>query len=63
MVDIVLILLLAAIAAGVIFYLVRAKRRGAGCVGCPHAKRCAEKTDGCRCHSDDGDGGSGSGRK
>ena len=53
MVDVILIILLLGIAAGVIFYLIREKKRGAVCVGCPHAKQCAEKTNGCRCHPED----------
>lgn len=50
MVDIILIVLLAAIAVGVIFYLIREKKRGAVCVGCPHAEQCARaKSGGCAC--------------
>lgn len=30
---------------GALFYIVRAKRRGARCIGCPHAKSCG---GGCR---------------
>lgn len=53
MVDIILIVLLVGIAAGVIFYLIREKKRGAVCVGCPHAKQCAKaKSGGCSCGSD-----------
>jgi len=38
--DIIIIILLAAIAIGIICYLVRTKKRGEKCVGCPHAKQC-----------------------
>ena len=41
MIDILLILILLAIAAAIIFYLIREKKRGVTCVGCPHAKQCA----------------------
>ena len=53
MVDVILIILLLGIAAGVIFYLIREKKRGAVCVGCPHAEQCAKaKSGGCSCGSD-----------
>ena len=56
MVDIILIVLLVGIAAGVIVYLIREKKRGAVCVGCPHAKQCAKaKSGGCSCGSGTGE--------
>ena len=33
-------LILAAIVAAVIAYLVRAKKKGQTCIGCPYAKQC-----------------------
>ncbi len=36
-------LILLAIAAGIIGYLVRSKKKGAVCVGCPYAKQCSGK--------------------
>lgn len=41
--DILLIFLLLCIAAAIIFYLVREKKRGVQCVGCPYARECAKK--------------------
>ena len=38
--NLIIILILVAIAAGIIWYLVRAKKRGEKCVGCPYAKQC-----------------------
>ena len=53
MIDILLIVILAAIAAAIVFYLVREKKRGVTCVGCPHAKACAKrKAGGCSCSSE-----------
>jgi len=43
MIDIILILVLACIAAAILLYLFRAKKRGEHCVGCPYAKECAKK--------------------
>ena len=39
-VDILLILIIAAILGGAIWYLRRAKKRGQTCVGYPHGKQC-----------------------
>lgn len=47
----VVIMILAAIVVGIVFYLVRAKRRGEKCIGCPYAKQCEGK---CGCSSCDG---------
>ncbi len=41
--NVIIILILLAIAAGIIFYLIRSKKRGDTCVGCPHAKQCGNK--------------------
>ncbi|MBE6754124.1 MAG: FeoB-associated Cys-rich membrane protein [Ruminococcaceae bacterium] len=35
------------IVVAVICYLVRAKKRGATCIGCPHAKQCSGKCGAC----------------
>jgi len=53
MTDIILILVLLAIAGGIVFYLVREKKRGVTCVGCPYAKQCAKKHGAqCGCKGD-----------
>ena len=44
--NVIVICILVAIAAGIIWYLVRAKKNGATCVGCPHAKQCGSKCSG-----------------
>ena len=50
MIDLILIVILLGIAAAVVFYLYREKKRGVTCVGCPHAKACAKrKSGGCSC--------------
>ncbi len=52
MTDIILIIILLGIAAAIVFYLVREKKRGVTCVGCPHAKQCAKaKSGGCSGHN------------
>ena len=49
--NIIVILILVGIAAGIIWYLVRAKKRGEACIGCPYAKQCGKKS--CGCNSSD----------
>ena len=46
--EIIAIVAIVLIVGGAIFYLVRAKRRGQKCVGCPYAKECGNK---CSCQS------------
>ena len=46
MTDLIVLLILAAIAAGIVFYLVREKKKGVTCIGCPHAKKCGGKCGG-----------------
>ena len=43
--DIIIILILLAIAAAIVWYLLRARKRGEKCVGCPYAKQCKNKND------------------
>ena len=45
-VDYIAIAVIALIIGGAIFYIVRAKKRGEKCVGCPYAKQCAGKCSG-----------------
>lgn len=44
--NIVIILILALVIAGIVFYLIRGKRKGEKCVGCPYAKQCGGKCGG-----------------
>ncbi len=38
------------IIGAILFYLIREKKKGVACVGCPHAKQCAGKcSGGCSC--------------
>lgn len=52
MIDLLLCIVLAAIAGGIIAYLVHEKKKGVTCVGCPYAKECAKKRNGtCASHN------------
>lgn len=44
--DVIVILILVLLAAAIIWYLVRAKKRGEKCIGCPYAKQCGSKCNG-----------------
>jgi hypothetical protein len=51
--NVIVVLILLAIAAGIIWYLIRAKKRGEKCVGCRYAKQCGSKCNGgCSSKSD-----------
>ena len=47
--NVVIILILLVIAGGIIWYIIRAKKRGETCIGCPYAKQCKGKCGGCSC--------------
>lgn len=32
----------------IVFYLCRAKKRGETCIGCPYARQCTRKSNGCQ---------------
>ena len=51
MINVVLVVILLAIAGSAIGYLYGAKKRGEHCVGCPYAKQCSSKS--CSCESEE----------
>ena len=54
--NVMIVLVLLAIVAGIVWYLIRAKKRGEKCVGCPYAKQCGSKCNGgCSGKSDNGE--------
>ena len=46
MTDAIVIVILLAVAGGIVWYLVRAKKRGEKCIGCPYGKQCSGKCSG-----------------
>lgn len=44
--NIVIVLIMLAIVAAIIRYLVRAKKRSETCIGCPYANQCGDKCGG-----------------
>ncbi len=47
--NIIIIAILVAILGFAIFYIVKAKKSGKKCIGCPDAGNCATKKGGCGC--------------
>ena len=47
MVNFLIIVILLAIVGGASGYIYKAKKSGAKCVGCPHAKTCGSQCGGC----------------
>jgi len=50
MTDLIVAVVLLLIIGSAIAYIIRAKKSGAKCIGCPHAKTCGRKAD-CNCNS------------
>ena len=50
MTDIIVAVVLIGIIGSAIVYIIRARKRGAKCIGCPYAKTCGRKMD-CNCNS------------
>ena len=44
--NVIVILILLVIVAGIVRYLLRAKKRGETCIGCPYAKQCGGNCSG-----------------
>ena len=45
--DIVLIMIIPGVIGGIVWYLLRAKKKGEKCIGCPCAKQCLNKHKAC----------------
>jgi len=56
MIDFLIILLVAVIIGAIVFYIRREKKKGARCIGCPHAGTCSGHcsggSDSCGCPTD-----------
>jgi len=47
MTDLILILVILAVLGVCAGYIIREKKRGVKCIGCPYAGKCASKKTGC----------------
>lgn len=57
MTDVIIIGILLVVIGGAVFYIVRAKKNGAKCIGCPAGGNCPSKSGGksactCGCQTD-----------
>ena len=53
MADIIVVLVLLLILGAAVVYIVREKKRGTKCIGCPHSANCGAKNQGCGCTKND----------
>ena len=49
MTNLIVIVVLLALVGLAAAYLIRAKKQGQKCVGCPYSKECASRQSGCGC--------------
>ena len=47
-INLIIIAIIAVIFAGIIVFIVKQKRSGAKCIGCPHSKTCGKGGCGCQ---------------
>lgn len=52
MANVIVAAILIVIVAAAIRYIIKEKKRGVKCIGCPAAGECAKKNSGCSCHSE-----------
>lgn len=45
--DIFLIAIIVGVIGGIVWYLLRAKKKGEKCIGCPYCKQCSGKHKAC----------------
>lgn len=48
MVDIIASVIVIAIIGGAVAYIIKSKKSGQKCIGCPHSKTCGSKSCGCK---------------
>jgi hypothetical protein len=55
--EIIAISAIVLIVGGAILYIIKTKKSGAKCIGCPHAHSCYSKGEACSCKSESMDEG------
>ena len=53
MTDFIIIAVLLVIVGAAAAYVIRAKKAGQKCIGCPYSKTCASKACGCGCGTEE----------
>lgn len=44
--NLIIILVILLVLGAIVFYIIREKKRGSKCIGCPYAKECAARKNG-----------------
>jgi len=53
MANLIVVLILLVSVGAAVAHIIKEKKRGVTCIGCPHAGTCAKKMQGgCNCHSE-----------
>lgn len=52
MADFIVVVILLIVVGSAIAYIVKEKKKGVTCIGCPSAGTCQRAKSGCGCHSD-----------
>ena len=47
LINLIIVAVVLIVLGGVVFYIVREKKKGSKCIGCPHGKSCASCCGGC----------------
>ena len=47
--NVIVIAILLLLIGGAIWYIVKEKKKGTKCIGCPYANSCSSKASGCEC--------------
>ena len=45
--EIIALIIIILVVAGASYYIIRAKKKGQKCIGCPYAKQCQKKKKNC----------------
>ncbi len=53
--DIIVVAVIVLVIGGAVAYILREKKRGKKCVGCPYANSCSEKGNSCTCQGNSED--------
>ena len=50
--EVIAIIIIILVVGGALFYIIKAKKEGQKCIGCPYAKDCKKRNHKCECKED-----------
>ena len=53
MIDVIVVIICALVIGSAVAYIVKSKKSGKKCIGCPYGSACSSKGNGCQCHKDE----------